>query len=546
MAKEKQVSFKFRRGLNVGQIDATFDTFLRDAFVDVGESSILADTTSPKCIVVGRTGAGKTALLLRLEEIEERVIRIHPDALSLQYLSNSTMLPQMARAGVHLEVFYNLLWRHVFIMELIRARFNLREESGGLSFLEKITTALGANRAEKAALEYYRQWNPKLWETTDVRVREITSTLNERISTDAGIKALGVHIGVGGHSGEDTTQRVQFKERAQAIVNEITMEHMSVGMDLVKRQVLVDKQKPYFILIDDLDRAWVDAAFAYDLIDALVDTAGEFGKLPNVKIVVALREDIVDTIHARFGSLRQQREKHEALFLRLQWTKTQLQSLVDERVKILLRREYGGEVCLATLFPPEHPKHGNAIEYAMVRTFDRPRDIIDFVNKCLEVASEIGAVRLSWSVLLEAERRYSTTRLRSLEDEWLERFPGIGILFEAFRGAKDGFSFAELEDERLTRVCIRGEELESSQPLALPVLAFQMLEIRRPVDIWRMLLPTLVRVGFLGIKVNPSSQTRFSYETFDLASATDTDGAVFYFHPAVYAALGIRDPVRGN
>lgn len=181
MHKTKQIQFRFRKGMNVGQIDAALDPLLADAFIDTGDLDVLLDTSNPQSIVVGRTGAGKSALLLTLEDRCERVIRIEPSALSLQYLSNSTVLPVLTKAGVHLEPFYQLLWRHVFVMELIRHRFQLREDGGAASFLDRLSTALTANRAERAALEYYKEWNPTLWETTDVRVREITNKLQERI-----------------------------------------------------------------------------------------------------------------------------------------------------------------------------------------------------------------------------------------------------------------------------------------------------------------------------------------------------------------------------
>src|SRR5689334_20669901 len=102
----KQASFAFRKGVTVGNIEAELDGYLREAFIDRGDLGILQDTRSPKSIVVGRTGAGKSALLLQLEHSREHVIRIRPDALSLQYLSNSTILPNLAKIGIRLDLFY--------------------------------------------------------------------------------------------------------------------------------------------------------------------------------------------------------------------------------------------------------------------------------------------------------------------------------------------------------------------------------------------------------------------------------------------------------
>lgn len=61
--------FKFQRGDKVGAVDAEHDKkFLDACFVDNGDISKLIDCTHPECIIVGRTGSGKSALILELEK----------------------------------------------------------------------------------------------------------------------------------------------------------------------------------------------------------------------------------------------------------------------------------------------------------------------------------------------------------------------------------------------------------------------------------------------------------------------------------------------
>jgi Flp pilus assembly CpaF family ATPase len=70
----------------VGAADALEDErFLKGCFVDTGELEILRDTHRPECIVLGRTGSGKTALLARLCETEENVVQIAPESLARSY-----------------------------------------------------------------------------------------------------------------------------------------------------------------------------------------------------------------------------------------------------------------------------------------------------------------------------------------------------------------------------------------------------------------------------------------------------------------------------
>ena len=121
MAKVPKKDFVFRKHMSIGEVDAENDgLFLRNCFVDTGDFDVLADTLSSPCIILGRTGSGKSALLERLEELNEQVIRIEPDELALKHISNSTILTFFEDLGVNLDIFYSLLWQHTFVVELIK------------------------------------------------------------------------------------------------------------------------------------------------------------------------------------------------------------------------------------------------------------------------------------------------------------------------------------------------------------------------------------------------------------------------------------------
>jgi polynucleotide 5'-kinase involved in rRNA processing len=108
MTKLNKQQFRFRKHETIGTEGAEEDReFLSSCFVDTGDFSVLQDTESPKCIVVGRTGAGKTALLSLLQQREEHYVSLEPDQLSLQYLSNSSIIRHLEELGVELDLFIN-------------------------------------------------------------------------------------------------------------------------------------------------------------------------------------------------------------------------------------------------------------------------------------------------------------------------------------------------------------------------------------------------------------------------------------------------------
>jgi len=126
---------------------------LLDCFIDNGNYHAAIDTTGPASILLGRTGAGKSALLRHIREDQENVIAISPEMLSLNFLANSKVIKFFEDAGVNLDLFYNLLWRHIFVVELLKRKFGIVNEDTQRSFLSRISTIFGMNKSKARALD---------------------------------------------------------------------------------------------------------------------------------------------------------------------------------------------------------------------------------------------------------------------------------------------------------------------------------------------------------------------------------------------------------
>jgi Cdc6-like AAA superfamily ATPase len=81
-----------RPGANIGNSSAEADDeFLFECFVDHPAVSIMADLSSSKFFISGRTGSGKTAVLRMLEKQNKNVSSVDLHELALGYLANSTI-----------------------------------------------------------------------------------------------------------------------------------------------------------------------------------------------------------------------------------------------------------------------------------------------------------------------------------------------------------------------------------------------------------------------------------------------------------------------
>ena len=114
-------NIKIKKGFKVGELEAEADQkYLNYAFIDNGTLALLIDTNEHSSIIVGRTGAGKSALIYKISQTVENPITIDPNNISIKFLENSNIIQFLNELGIKLDLFYRLLWRHILVLELIK------------------------------------------------------------------------------------------------------------------------------------------------------------------------------------------------------------------------------------------------------------------------------------------------------------------------------------------------------------------------------------------------------------------------------------------
>ncbi|MEM8533253.1 MAG: hypothetical protein AAGF95_20600, partial [Chloroflexota bacterium] len=223
--------FVFRSTHTIGAAAAEQDdSYLTECFVDTGILSILHNCEDHRCILVGRTGSGKSALIARLREENEHAIAIHPEALSLAYISNSNVIKFFAEAGVNLALFYRLLWRHIFVVEVLKERFGIDSEIQKQNFLTNIWNSITRNRKYEMALNYLEDWGDSFWQETDYRVKEVTSKLERDLqgAAEASIPSFGKLNFLAARK-LTNEQKEEVIHRGQQVVNRIQIKELSAS-----------------------------------------------------------------------------------------------------------------------------------------------------------------------------------------------------------------------------------------------------------------------------------------------------------------------------
>ena len=537
----------FRQDWKIGSASAEYDeAFLDSCFVDTGALNELTSTDSNKCIILGRVGAGKSALIREVEKREHHVRRIRPQDFSLRYISNSNVLQFVSALGVKLDPVFQALWKHVLCVELLKLRYNISSPDEAKMHWARLTALVTFNDTKKRALEYFSEFGGNdFWQTTEVRIREITRKLEAGLEGSLGLKVPA------GEAAAKYIDKLTEQERQELVSNVRTFLdtiHMSALQDVVGLLAQEDfgrSKYNYFLVVDDLDEQWADDELRYRLIRALIEAIKRFREIRCVKVIVALRTDLLASVLETTRDSGFQEEKFEDFFLRLKWADAQLKMLVTQRVSELVKSKYTSKTIGFYDIFTRSVRKLDTLEYIVKRTLKRPRDMILFVNDCFEEAS--GKTEIPPSMVQQAELKYSNGRLDSIAQEWFANYPQLKTHIEFLKGMKSRFTIrdipvANINDYLLGLYRFEGKEQDEITAAGLKLAHNGGVESSgQALAFLRILVPVLYKVGVVGIKRPTQGRVIFSDQpsASALAETVEPEYSIG-IHPIMYGALETR------
>jgi hypothetical protein len=541
---------RLRSDFTLGGEHAEADLLLDEAFYQSAYYHAIVSRQDSRAFIVGRTGSGKSALLQHLESsLPDHVIRINPENLSLPYITNLGVVRQLSSAGVNLDPFFIALWKHVLLVEIISHRYKITSPGAKQNFFQSLVERVKSNPSKKLALDYFNDFEGKFWCEADERIRDIIRKFESQVDNEAKA-SLGIsHLGsIGGRLGSSDAFSTEVKsvavERFQRIVNDTQLPRLNKMMEVLGDDILETEQNYTYVVIDDLDRDWVDETIANDLIRCLFRVVNELCRVPHLKILVALRTNIFEELDFRSRTGGQE-EKLRALTLTMRWTRGELVELLDHRARAAaVRHSLDGVFAIDDLVPNPNPTRGSALDYIIDRTLMRPRDAIAYLNECFTIAT--GKPHLTWDVIRAAERRYSNNRLLALRDEWKSTYPAIDKVLQKFSKATAPMSRTELTRRLDDAILLMTEgAFEGTDWMERLSKSAWDPAVTDWADMYHEMFRLLFDLGFLGCRVANSDVEIYSHDEEDFAErSSNLDSAVeFYVHPAFRAALDVRESI---
>jgi hypothetical protein len=540
--KQLSIQFRFRKNDNIGSPEAESDEAnLSECFVDNGDFDVLRNLDEPKRILVGRTGAGKSALIRTLVAEEDNVIQLKPDDLALNYLANSAVLRFFEEAGTHLDVFYQLLWKHVLAVELIRYKYKITNESSQRTFFERLATVFSRDRPKEKAMDYLREWGSNFWNETESRVKEVTTKIENDLRASVNGTTAGIKLEAGASEKLSAEEKREVVQRGSRAVSQVQLAALSNVLKLLEEEIFSDSQEGYYIVIDDLDTRWVDDDLKFKLIRALIESVKAFRQVRRVKVVVALRLDLLHRVISATRDSGFQSEKYEPLYLRITWTKTQLIDLVSKRLARLVRQRYTSRsVTLSEIFPAKIQK-STFNDFLTERTSLRPRDAILFLNECLSNA--VDRHQVTAQMVVDAEAAYSEKRVDSLQEEWNGVYPKVGAYLKILSRRPSSFPVSELSRTFLEDWAVSSLDFESTTfDVVQQAAKNHFLDGKgTTLEFSLILLDALYTIGVVGIKPDATTAVSWSfYSDYRPAAGSIRPSSIVQVHPTFWRALGVR------
>lgn len=411
-----------------------------------------------EALVVGRTGTGKTAMMLRAAaelsaDRRNLVCVVQPDTY---YLTGFMRAVAEARTISEQGFLVESLWKLLIYTEIARS---LEEE--------------------------LRSRPPGTLDEAEQRLLAFADANSLLMAGDFGLRLERVLEDL--RTVSRATAMLEQRVRTSQILHETSLRELRglLGECLHKRNRVA-------ILVDNLDKAWSrreDAEGLRDILWGLLSLQHkiwmDFRKQDhwrrgvNVSIAVFLRSDIFLEL------LRDAPERHKISFTKISWDDpTVLLRLLDKRLALAA----GGDARPDEVWERYFCRTVRGVptkEYLLARVVPRPRDLIFLVKAAIAQAVNRGNARVEEQDVISAEAQYSMYAVTSVYVEGASRFPGIEGLLSYFLGQTPVVLATDVQSH-LAGHGLSGEE--SSE-----------------------LLKLLVELGFLGLETG-NGRFEFAYD----------------------------------
>lgn len=369
-------------------------------------------------LVIGRKGSGKTALFYGIRnqlkpQADHLVLDLKPEGH--QFTKLREMVLMKLSEGMKLHVL-TAFWNYLLLLEI-------------------------ANKIiEKEQRMAHRDYSLSL------KLEEIKSVYKQHVEEEGDFSERLMNMVNRLISGfpEDAKKEIKISDLTKFIYKKDINNLLTV----ITKHIKDNKIKETWILIDNIDKGFSihgiqeeDIMIVRCLLEANRKVQQSFNERNiNCSSIVFLRRDVYEHLIDAIP------DRGKETYVSLDWSDIELiKELLHRRFKFQAQELEGSfEDSWSRLCNP-HISGENSFNYIVSRTFLRPRDILNFVRKSIQIGVSRNHERVEQDDFVSAEKEFSEDMLNELRYEMRDIFPNIAEPLQAFIGTKRHLSHEDIE-----------------------------------------------------------------------------------------------------
>ncbi|MCK5708864.1 MAG: ATP-binding protein [Candidatus Aureabacteria bacterium] len=472
----------------LGDIRAEFDSKMLDqAFWETADYKTLIDS-SDRCVVVGRRGTGKSALVFKLnnywkKQHKTKVLKIAPE--EDQIIGLRDLFCFFGDQFLHIKAGSKLAWRYALYLEIIVLLSNHYKLS---KYINK-----------RSISQHILDWK-------DPR-KNISFKIKKKIRSI-----------------------LKNNEKPQTCISELS-DRLDLNLleDIIS-SALKESQTRIILLADRLDEGYTPDNTGIALVDGFVQSVIDINAKFKDKVLafVFLRDNIYRAIAQNDQDFSR---NIEGQILRLHWDEYNLFNLVCNRLRVVFNSTKEKSLKIWNTYTAGELQNKEGFKTTLRLTLYRPRDILVLLNNAFYYAEKQVRNKIVLSDIENSAKSISECRLNDLHKEYGSIFPSLDIFTKAFIGKNSMLTISEASEILLPVLEKDNYEIKKQQDIAIIENSIQTLQ-------------RLYSVGFIGIKDESNSSFIFCHDGKDPSKEISLENKIL-IHPCYWLALNITQQLLG-
>lgn len=470
----------------LGAIRAEIDQKMLDsAFIETYDFKALT-TTSDFNFVVGRRGAGKSALFIKTYDFLFK----NKSGFIYKYI------PKEYESLELMSVLSKIKGNYKIIKSIARVAWRI---SINLSILSSITTNYKFNKCDdKDYLLQYLELHKDICAMNCIRIC-ITILKKHCIDTIDSNELPGIIAG-----------SYEIEPLQEAIQRSLT----EIG-------------KKCIMLFDGLDEGWSPCAESTAIIGGLAATASDFiDSHTNINIILFIRDNIFRTLSYYDPDFSRHIEGNT---LRLNWDEPSLFHLVANRIKVSFGLfDIEKDVKIWNRVAHKNLTGMLGFKKCLQYTLFRPRDLLVLLNTSFTIALRNGRNEIIDEDLDSSSKEISRNRLNDLIKEYETVFPGLELFIQIFKNGNAKYRFDDA-------ISLLDTEINSTNFDDEKQSDFAILESGTEAFF------ALYSIGFLGLQDQQTNKLIFCHDGSPANLDVVQKDQIICVHPCYWKAIDIQD-----